>query len=117
MVIIADPDVMLDGVARHHRKADGTSQFHTYRTFFEQVRNTSPFCCASLYFYYNRSFFQDRLGTNIGKVEEKGGAFFEQAAAGTLPNFVWIAPNATTMDHPCEDVAKVTPPPIKLQLT
>jgi hypothetical protein len=43
MVIIADPDVMLDGVARHHRKADGTSQFHTYRTFFEQVRITSPF--------------------------------------------------------------------------
>ena len=62
--LAVDPDVMLDGVARHHRKADGTSQFHTYRTFFEQ------------------------------------------AAAGTLPNFVWIAPNATTMDHPCEDVAK-----------
>ena len=58
------PDVMLDGVARHHRNADGTSKFHTYRTFFEQ------------------------------------------AAAGTLPNFVWIAPNGTTMDHPCEDVAK-----------
>ena len=55
---------MLDGVARHHRNADGTSKFHTYRTFFEQ------------------------------------------AAAGTLPNFVWIAPNGTTMDHPCEDVAK-----------
>jgi hypothetical protein len=55
---------MLDGIARHHRNADGTSKFHTYRTFFEQ------------------------------------------AAAGTLPNFVWIAPNGTTMDHPCEDVAK-----------
>ena len=57
---VVDPDVMLDGIARHHRKADGTSEFHTYRTFFEQ------------------------------------------AAAGTLPNFVWIAPNGTTMDHPCE---------------
>lgn len=63
-MLIADPDVMLDGVARHHRNSDGTSRFHTYRTFFEQ------------------------------------------AAAGTLPNFVWIAPNGTTMDHPCEDVAK-----------
>lgn len=58
------PDVMLDGVARHHRKADGQSQFHTYKTLFEQ------------------------------------------AAAGTLPNFVWVAPNATASDHPCNDIAK-----------
>jgi hypothetical protein len=48
------PDVMMDGVARHHRKADGTSQFFTYEPFFEK------------------------------------------AAAGTLENFVWIAPNAST---------------------
>ena len=58
------PDVMMDGVARHHRKADGSSQFFTYEPFFQK------------------------------------------AAAGTLENFVWIAPNASMSDHPCNDVAK-----------
>ena len=58
------PDVMMDGIARHHRGPDGQDEFHTYRTFFEQAAN------------------------------------------GTLPNFVWVAPNATASDHPCNDVAK-----------
>lgn len=32
--------------------------------------------------------------------------FFLQAENGSLPNFVWIAPNNSNSDHPCNDVAK-----------
>ena len=32
--------------------------------------------------------------------------FYEQAAAGTLPAFVWISPAHEASDHPCFDLAK-----------
>jgi phospholipase C len=32
--------------------------------------------------------------------------FYEQAANGTLPHFVWINPPVQASDHPCQDVAK-----------
>ena len=32
--------------------------------------------------------------------------FFADAAAGTLPNFAMVLPNASANDHPCHDIAK-----------
>ena len=50
---------------------------------FVTVRTQRVFCDAIL--YYKRSFYQDRLGTNIGKLEEKhvsAGAFGRGRMAG-----------------------------------
>ena len=32
--------------------------------------------------------------------------FYEQAANGSLPQFVWFNPPFQASDHPCQDVAK-----------
>lgn len=86
------------------------------KTFGFYVNTTVPHGCDSYPKACDHSGWSELGDANYPDVMMDGVArhqdrffdyadFYAQAANGTLPNFVWIAPNNSYSDHPCNDVA------------